>query len=68
MDSMKSVSGENASLVKDPVCGMVVDPAQAEWTSEHKGQTYYFCAPGCKRQFERDPERYVGHERDAGHP
>lgn len=47
-------------MAKDPVCGMDVDPAEAAGTSEYKGQTYYFCAPGCKRQFDRDPERYVG--------
>ena len=35
-------------MAKDPVCGMDVDPATAQHTSEHQGQTYYFCAPGCR--------------------
>lgn len=43
----------------DPVCGMEVDPATAEHTSRHDGTTYYFCAPGCKRAFDADPERYL---------
>jgi YHS domain-containing protein len=49
-----------SSIAIDPVCGMEVDPGQAAGKSEYKGQTYYFCAPGCKKQFDRDPERYVG--------
>jgi len=46
-------------MVKDPVCGMMVDPKTAPAKSEYKGQTYYFCAPGCKVAFDRDPERYL---------
>ena len=40
----------------DPVCGMEVDPAQAAATFEYKGETYYFCAPGCKAAFEKEQE------------
>jgi YHS domain-containing protein len=47
-------------MAKDPVCGMDVDEQSAAATSEYQGTTYFFCAPGCKRQFERDPERFVG--------
>ena len=43
----------------DPVCGMEVDTTTAEWKTEYKGQTYYFCAPGCKRSFEKEPEKYL---------
>lgn len=46
-------------MAKDPVCGMDVDPATARWTSEYQGKTYYFCSPGCKRQFDEHPEQYV---------
>lgn len=49
----------------DPVCGMQVDESSAQWTSEYKGKTYYFCAPGCKNSFDKDPEKYVG-EGDQG--
>jgi YHS domain-containing protein len=44
---------------QDPVCDMMVDTATATLTSEHKGKTYYFCAPGCKRSFDKSPEKYV---------
>ncbi len=49
-----------ANTVRDPVCGMDVDPATAAVKSEYKGQTYYFCSPGCKRDFDKDPEKYLG--------
>ena len=46
-------------MAKDPVCGMEVDEQKAAAKTEYKGQTYYFCAPGCKVAFERDPEKYL---------
>ncbi len=49
----------------DPVCKMEVDEKSAEATYEYKGKTYYFCAPGCKAAFEKDPEKYLSGE--AGH-
>jgi xanthine dehydrogenase accessory factor len=52
------VSGQAEAI--DPVCGMTVDIATARHTSEYGGQTYYFCAPGCKRSFDKEPEKYVG--------
>jgi len=43
----------------DPVCKMEVDPRTAAARAEYQGQTYYFCAPGCKVAFEKDPEKYL---------
>jgi len=40
----------------DPVCGMTVDEARPAATLKHRGRTYYFCAPGCKRTFQADPD------------
>ena len=48
-----------AALVKDPVCGMTVDPRTAKHRADHSGETYYFCSAGCRTKFEADPERYV---------
>ncbi len=45
-------------MAKDPICGMDVDEKEAAGNSEHKGKTYYFCAPGCKKTFDGDPEKY----------
>ena len=36
-----------------------VDEKSAKWVSEYKGKKYYFCAPGCKKTFEEDPEKYI---------
>lgn len=46
--------------VRDPVCGMDIDPERAAATSEYNGDTVYFCAPGCKTRFDQEPERYAG--------
>ncbi len=56
-------------MATDPVCGMQVDEKTAALKSEHGGQTYYFCSPGCKRSFDQTPEKYVaaGGSGHAGH-
>jgi len=46
-------------MEKDPVCGMDVDPKTAAGKSEYQGKTYYFCSPGCKKDFDKDPQKYV---------
>ena len=47
-------------MAKDLVCGMDVDEKTAKFTTKYKGKTYYFCAPGCKKTFEANPEKYIG--------
>jgi YHS domain-containing protein len=55
-------------MAKDPVCGMEVDEKTAAGKSEYQGITYYFCSSGCKRAFDKEPEKYVGGESShAGH-
>ena len=49
-----------AETVKDLVCDMDIDPETAAATSEYNGTTYYFCAAGCKVDFDADPQKYVG--------
>jgi Cu+-exporting ATPase len=39
---------------------MDIDSATAAGRSEYNGQTYYFCSPGCKRDFDKDPAKFVG--------
>lgn len=43
----------------DPVCKMEVEEDKAVATSEYQGKTYYFCALGCKKAFDQDPEEYL---------
>ena len=49
-----------AELVKDPVCGMEINPETAAASSEYEGVTYYFCAEACKTEFDAEPSKYVG--------
>lgn len=51
----------------DPVCGMDIDPATAAGTSEYNGQTYYFCSLGCKKAFDKEPEKYLGQQHEHHH-
>lgn len=56
-------------MVKDVVCGMDMDEKATAGKSEYKGQTYYFCSPGCKKAFDKELEKYVGKAKDkhSGH-
>ena len=51
----------------DPVCGMEVDEKSAAATYEYQGKTYYFCAPGCKTAFVKEPEKYANKMGGSGH-
>jgi Cu+-exporting ATPase len=52
-------ANRGANTVKDPVCGMSVDPHTAKHRAEHAGHPYYFCSAGCRTKFIADPERYL---------
>jgi Cu+-exporting ATPase len=47
------------SKVKDPVCGMMIERADAVGQARVGGQSYYFCSQECLRAFQADPGRYV---------
>ena len=44
---------------KDPVCGMKLEPLQARGKAQYKGDTYFFCSPGCMHKFTASPAQYV---------
>jgi len=52
---------------RDPVCGMTVPADASSRPYEYEGVTYYFCCPGCRRAFERDPLAYLNPV-DPGQP
>jgi Cu+-exporting ATPase len=66
--SNEAPAADGAHVVKDPVCGMSVDPHTAKHRAEHAGRTYYFCSAGCKAKFEADPERYLSPEQRRQEP
>lgn len=45
--------------IKDPVCGMAMDPDTAEYNVSYEGRTYYFCSADCLEAFEDSPEEYA---------
>jgi Cu+-exporting ATPase len=45
-------------LLKDPVCGMQVDPAKSI-SVDRNGEKFYFCSQGCATKFQADPNKYL---------
>ena len=57
-----------AGDVKDPVCGMTVDPHTAKHRYAHDGYPYYFCSSRCREKFIADAARYLQAEARAAQP
>jgi len=51
-------------MAKDPVCGMEVDEKKATQKTFYRGKTYYFCSATCKKEFDRDPGKFVKSQED----
>ncbi len=51
--------GQPDNPVRDPVCGMDVDPRSTSHTDSYAGRTYYFCSQHCLSKFQSDPKPYV---------
>ncbi|MDP3692667.1 heavy metal translocating P-type ATPase, partial [Bradyrhizobium sp.] len=51
------------ATVRDPVCGMTVDPATSKHRFDHQGQTFHFCSAGCRTKFAADPSAYLGNSK-----
>jgi xanthine dehydrogenase accessory factor len=49
----------SAREMTDPVCGMPVEASAAWHVLTSGGRRYYFCCLGCKRAFEKEPEKYA---------
>jgi P-type Cu+ transporter len=47
------------ATVKDPVCKMNVEPGSGKEKTEYKGETYHFCSNDCKKEFDKQPDRYT---------
>jgi P-type Cu+ transporter len=54
-----TMAAAESALVKDPVCGMAVDPVSAKHKAEHGGSTYHFCSAGCRDKFVAEPARFL---------
>lgn len=54
--------------MKDPVCGMTVDPETARHRASHAGRTYFFCSDNCRGKFEAQPAAYLAEEAAPSQP
>jgi Cu+-exporting ATPase len=52
-----------AAKVRDPVCGMTVDPATSKHRFDHHGATFHFCSAGCRSKFAADPAKYLAKDK-----
>ena len=59
MATLNTAINKSTDRVIDPVCGMEVDPEKTRLVSIYDGHSYWFCAEGCRRAFEGDPEKYL---------
>lgn len=55
----RAQGGVNGQTVKDPVCGMNVDPATAAGSYDYQGHTYFFCCTHCLEKFRAEPGKYL---------
>jgi xanthine dehydrogenase accessory factor len=58
-DRSAAVPVEQPVTAVDPVCGMTVAADDSSRPFEHQGTTYYFCCPGCRAAFEKDPDAHL---------
>ncbi|MDG4894238.1 heavy metal translocating P-type ATPase [Mesorhizobium sp. WSM4976] len=57
--SGKTAGTAAEAVIRDPVCGMTVDPAAGKPTAEHDGRTFHFCSERCRTKFVVEPESYL---------
>jgi len=50
---------DTAEVVRDPVCGMTVDPEAGKPSLVHDGHTYHFCCESCRTKFAADPDACI---------
>jgi len=58
----------HGTAVKDPVCGMQVDPAATPHRAGHRGREYHFCSAGCLAKFRAEPDRYTHEQGEKAPP
>ncbi|MEM8948638.1 MAG: heavy metal translocating P-type ATPase [Pseudomonadota bacterium] len=50
---------QNEDIIRDPVCGMTVDPGRGKPVPDHDGRRYHFCAERCRERFLDDPGAFI---------
>ncbi|MBX5224879.1 heavy metal translocating P-type ATPase [Rhizobium sp. NLR9b] len=47
------------AVIRDPVCGMTVDPRAGKPSFDHMGRLYHFCSESCRTKFAAQPQDYL---------
>ena len=50
---------DDGAKVRDPVCGMAVDPASTPHHARFEGHDHHFCSAGCRTKFIANPHKYL---------
>jgi Cu+-exporting ATPase len=58
-DHHNHADGNANANVRDPVCGMTVDPGTSRHRFDYRGETFHFCSAGCRTKFAADPKKYL---------
>ena len=48
-----------SAAVEQTVCPVMGGKINKDIFTEYKGKKVYFCCPGCKPEFEKNPEKYI---------
>ncbi|UVK39119.1 heavy metal translocating P-type ATPase [Mesorhizobium sp. AR10] len=57
--SAKDAAPVAEAVIRDPVCGMTVDPVAGKPTAEHDGRVYHFCSERCRAKFAAEAGKYL---------
>ncbi|WP_354342975.1 heavy metal translocating P-type ATPase [Phyllobacterium ifriqiyense] len=47
------------AVIRDPVCGMIVDPNAGKLSATHGGRVFHFCSASCHAKFTKEPANYL---------
>jgi Cu+-exporting ATPase len=67
-DAQQGLHEQPEQAVKDPVCGMTVDPHTAKHRHTYNGRPYYFCSASCREKFAANPGQYLKPEPQTTSP
>ncbi len=56
---MATEAASTEAIIRDPVCGMTVDPDAGKPRHEHGGRVFHFCSESCRAKFAAAPEDYI---------
>lgn len=56
------IEKEVSHMTRDPVCGMILDPATSMYETSYHGHQYHFCSKNCKNKFDGHPAGYLKHK------